>query len=107
MEKSNNLLITKNSYKKMLKKENIDFFKNILKFILFDIFVLSIFFVSDYKILLCIFLLNVVFFMCLKLKVIHLFRYLLYITPIIILTFLINIFLMNILYALLLLCFYF
>ena len=99
VEKSSNLILVNSNVKKVFKKEKMRLIKNIIKFILFDIFVLSIFFINNYNILLCLFLINIVCIMLLKLNIIKLLRYLLYLIPIIGLTFVINIFLLNVTYA--------
>lgn len=99
VEKSSNLILVNSNVKKVFKKEKMRLIKNIIKFILFDIFVLSIFFINNYNILLCLFLINIVCIMLFKLNIIKLLRYLLYLIPIIGLTFVINIFLLNVTYA--------
>lgn len=101
MEKDNNLIIINNKSNlfNFFNKENIKVFFNIIKFIIFDIFVFTVFFVSDYKILCSLLLLNILVFIFLKLNILKLIRYLIYILPIIILTFIINTIIKDIYYA--------
>ena len=80
-------------------KINNKLIKNIIKFIFFDIFVLSVFFINNYLILFLIFLSNLIIEKILKIKLKKSIEYLLYISPIIIITLIINSLISNIEYA--------
>lgn len=100
MEENSIIIINrKRKFFNLFNKENFKIFFNIIKFLVFDIFVLLIFFVSNYKILFIFFLLNIILFLFLRLNLLKLLSYLVYILPLIIFTFIINVFIENISYA--------
>lgn len=102
MEENNLVIVSKkDNFFNLFNKENLKIFLNIIKFIIFDIFVLAIFFISNYKILFSIFLIDIIVIMFLRLNILKIIRYLLLISPLIIFTFIINIVLENISYGIL------
>lgn len=102
MEENNLVIVSKkDNFFNLFNKENLKIFLNIIKFIIFDIFVLTIFFISNYKILFSFFLIDIIVIMFLRLNILKIIRYLLLISPLIIFTFIINIVLENISYGIL------
>lgn len=102
MEENNLVIVSKkDNFFNLFNKENLKIFLNIIKFIIFDIFVLAIFFISNYKILFSFFLIDIIVIMFLRLNILKIIRYLLLISPLIIFTFIINIVLENISYGIL------
>lgn len=102
MEENNLVIVNKkDNFFNLFNKENLKIFLNIIKFIIFDIFVLAIFFISNYKILFSFFLIDIIVIMFLRLNILKIIRYLLLISPLIIFTFIINIVLENISYGIL------
>ena len=73
--------------------------KNILKFIFFDMFILSIFFINNYLVFFLIFLFNFIIQKILKINFKQSIGHLTYILPIIIFTFIINSLISNVKYA--------
>lgn len=97
MEENNLVIVSKkDNFFNLFNKENLKIFLNIIKFIIFDVFVLAIFFISNYKILFSFFLIDIIVIMFLRLNILKIIRYLLLISPLIIFTFIINIVLENI-----------
>lgn len=102
MEENNLVIVSKkDNFFNLFNKENLKIFLNIIKFIIFDIFVFAIFFISNYKILFSFFLIDIIVIMFLRLNILKIIRYLLLISPLIIFTFIINIVLENISYGIL------
>ena len=102
MEENNLVIVSKkDNFFNLFNKENLKIFLNIIKFIIFDIFVLTIFFISNYKILFSFFLIDIIVIIFLILNILKIIRYLLLISPLIIFTFIINIVLENISYGIL------
>ena len=102
MEENNLVIVSKkDNFFNLFNKENLKIFLNIIKFIIFDIFVLAIFFISNYKILFSFFFIDIIVIMFLRLNILKIIRYLLLISPLIIFTFIINIVLENISYGIL------
>ena len=97
MEENNLVIVSKkDNFFNLFNKENLKIFLNIIKFIIFDIFVLAIFYIINYKILFSFFLIDIIVIMFLRLNILKIIRYLLLISPLIIFTFIINIVLENI-----------
>ena len=102
MEENNLVIVSKkDNFFNLFNKENLKIFLNIIKFIIFDIFVLAIFFISNHNILFSFFLIDIIVIMFLRLNILKIIRYLLLISPLIIFTFIINIVLENISYGIL------
>ena len=101
MEESNGLVLINRKWNNKLKKANMRIFKNILKFIIFDIFVLLVFFVTSYKIFALIFLFSILTAKKCNIKIAHMIQYFYFLVPLILITFCINIYLIDIKYAIL------
>lgn len=99
MEENKELVLIHSKSK--LNIENIKVLKNVFKFIVFDVFVLAVFFITSYELLLALLLINIFAAKKLKLKVIHMIQYLEFLIPIIIITLIINVLVINIEYAIL------